>query len=99
MNICIGLAQNYSPDVFCNLPEGFTYILLNEYTPELLSNLPIDHLITPVCTYALLKYEVEYLDYTKAKTVLRKKLRELSKWIDEATDNSWFSVCNLAGLL
>jgi hypothetical protein len=98
-NICIGIAHNYPVTVFRELPTGFEYVFPESYTLECLDHLPIEHLISPVRTYGILRYEVEYLDYNEAKLVLKQKLKELDSWIEEAVSDGWLSICHLGGLL
>ena len=99
INICIGIAHPYPVMVFHRLPDGYEYIFPEEYTFEYLSRLPIEHLISPVRTYGILRYEAEYLDYNIAKTILRQKLKELDMWIEDAGADGWLAICNLGGWL
>jgi hypothetical protein len=99
INICIGIAHPYPVTVFRRLPDGYEYIFPEEYTPEYLSRLPIEHLISPVRTYGILRYEAEYLDNNEAKPMLRQKLKELDIWIDDAVAEGWLAICNLGGWL
>lgn len=94
-NINIGLAKPYQASVFRELPNGFGYVLPSSCGYA--DHVSLEHLIAPVRTYGMLRYEIPYLDHTEAKTILKKKLRELDAWVDVATD--WLAICNLAGLI
>jgi hypothetical protein len=96
-NISIGLAKPYQEVVLRDLPAGIVYY--TTYTLETLSHIPIDHLISPMRTYGLLRFETAYLDQREARAVLKQKLKELDTWIDEAIDSGWLAILNLGGLL
>ena len=95
--ICYGIAHPYPAIVFCRLPEGYEYVFPEDDLVDI-SYLPIEHLISPVRTYGLLRYEAKYLDKSEAKAMLKQKLRELDDWIDDASKD-WLIVCNLGGWL
>ncbi len=97
-SIYIGLSHPYPAIVFSRLPTGFEYVFPESYTSEYLKHIPIEHLISPVRTYGILRYEVDYLDLNEAKSVLKQKLKELDAWIDDAVTD-WLIICNLGGFL
>lgn len=96
-NISIGLAKYYQPVVFRRLPDGVGYVLPHNY--EYMDHIPKGNLLYPVRTYGMIRYEIPYLDRTEARAVLRQKLKDLDAWVDEATNDGWFAICNLGGLL
>lgn len=96
-NIVIVLSQPYQATVFRQLPDGMGYIL--PHTRESLSYTPKEHILSPVHTYGLIRYETPCLDHKEAKTVLRHKLKELDAWVDKAVADGWLAICNLGGLL
>lgn len=96
-NISIGLAKSYQSVVFRRLPKGLGYILPHSY--EYMDHVPKGNLLYPVRTYGTIRYEIPYLDNAEARAVLRQKLKELDDWVDEATADGWFSICNLGGLI
>ena len=98
-NISIGLAKPYQAVVLRELPADIVYYMPEDYTLEVLNHIPIDHLISPVRTYGLLRFECDYLGRAEARATLKHKLKELDDWVDEATVDGWFAICNLGGLL
>lgn len=94
-NVVLGLAQPYQSIVFRGLPSGIGYVLPRSH--KAIGHVPADHILSPVRTYGLIRYEVPYLDYKEARTMLRQKLKELDNWVDESVE--WLSICNLGGLL
>lgn len=97
VNICIGLSQPYQTMVFRCLPDGMGYVLPHSH--ESLSHVTQEHILSPVRTYGLIRYETPYLDYKEAKSMLRQKLKELDAWVDDATADSWLAILHLGGLL
>jgi len=98
-NISIGLAKPYQAVVLRELPTDIVYYTPEAYTFETISHIPIDHLISPIRTYGILRYESEYLDRADARAALKHKLKELDAWVAEATADGWLAICNLGGLL
>ncbi|NMM65528.1 hypothetical protein HBE96_23405 [Clostridium sp. P21] len=99
VNISIGLAKPYQVEVLRRLPEGYEYVFPEAHIIEYLSHIPIEHLLSPLLTYCVLRYEAQYLDNAEAKAVLKQKLIELDDWVDEAVEDGWLAICNLGGLL
>ena len=52
-------------------------------------------LLSPVCSYGILRFETPYFDRAEARAMLKKKLKELDDWVDEALEDGWLSICNL----
>ena len=97
VNINIGLAQYYKAVVFRRLPDGFGYILPS--ASEYLYSMSLEHLLAPTQTYGMLRFETPCLEHTKAKAMLKLKLKELDEWVDDAVADGWLAICNLGGLL
>lgn len=97
VNINIGLAYPYQSTVLRRLPSGIGYVL--PHAKDYLNHTRIELLLSPVITYGLLRYETPYFEYTEARAMLKKKLKELDEWVDEAVEDGWLAICNLAGLL
>lgn len=76
---------------------ALAYVLPHNY--EYAGHVPKGNLLYPVRTYGTIRYEIPYLEYTEAMAILRQKLKELNNWIDEATADGWFAICNLGGLI
>lgn len=95
VNICIGLAKPYQAEVLRRLPDGYGYVV--PYSYKSINHTPKEHILSPVRTYGMLRYEIPYLEHTEAKTKLKQKLKELDAWVDEADE--WLAICNLGGLL
>lgn len=97
VNINIGLAKPYQAVVLRDLPTGVGYVL--PHASEYIRDMSLEHLLAPVRTYGMLRYEIPYLEHTEAKAVLKQKLKELDGWVDNAVADGWLAICNLAGLL
>lgn len=98
-NVYFGFIKPYESIVFRNLPAGYDYTLPKDFTKDFYERIPVAHVVSPMHTYGVLRYEADYLDRAEAKTSLRKKLKELDSWIDEAVADGWLSICNLGGML
>ena len=96
--ICFGISHPYPAIVFSRLPEGYEYIFPEDDDLDFISHLPIEHIISPVRTYGLLRYEAKYLEKSEAKLALKRKLDEIDAWIDDASKD-WLIVCHLGGWL
>ena len=97
--ICIGIARPYPPVVFRELPEGFKYVFMKDYSMDRSSYLPVELLISTVRTDGLLYFDAEYTGRDEADTVLTQKIQEIDKWIDDIVADGWLAICNLGGFL
>jgi hypothetical protein len=97
--ICIGIGHPYPEIVFRELPEGYKYVSIKDYSQDRSAYIPVELLVSPARTYNLLYFQSEYTDRDEANTVLNQKIQELDKWIDDTVADGWLAICNLGGLL
>jgi DNA invertase Pin-like site-specific DNA recombinase len=91
----IEIDATYQAEVLRRLLDGYDYVV--PYSYKSINHTPKEHILSPVRTYGMLRYEIPYLEHTEAKTKLKQKLKELDAWVDEAEE--WLAICNLGGLL